>query len=231
MVELVDTLDSGSSACKGMKVQVLSSALKNRRIRPAVFLYILRMEDFLDEIPVDELVGERVVLRSLDERDCNDLYAVIDRSRAFLSEHLPWPSDCRSADDVASRVESWQMQAQMGNGACWGIFEKAGDCLRVAGCIIVGWVQWAHRSATVSYWLGENFTGRGLATESLKLVSQKLFSIGINRIELSAAENNPKSAAVARRAGFSEEGISRDFERINGIFRNHIRFSRLAKDA
>ena len=30
VVELVDTLDSGSSACKGMKVQVLSSALKTR---------------------------------------------------------------------------------------------------------------------------------------------------------------------------------------------------------
>ena len=133
--------------------------------------------------------------------------------------------------DGVSDVQKLQMQSQMGNGACWGIFEKAWGCLRVAGCIIVGWVQWAHRSATVSYWLGENFTGRGLATESLKLVSQKLFSIGINRIELSAAENNPKSAAVARRAGFSEEGISRDFERINGIFRNHIRFSRLAKDA
>lgn len=30
VVELVDTLDSGSSACEGMKVQVLSSALKTR---------------------------------------------------------------------------------------------------------------------------------------------------------------------------------------------------------
>lgn len=213
-----------------MKVQVLSSALKDRRIRPAVFLYIHYMEDFLDEIPVDELAGERVVLRSLDRRDCDELYAVIESSREFLAEHLPWPGECLSAEDVFARVESWQMQAQMGNGACWGIFEKAGGTLRVAGCIIVGWVQWVHRSATVSYWLGERFTGKGLATESLKLVSQKLFSIGINRLELSAAVNNPKSIAVARRAGFSEEGVSRDFERINGIFRDHLRFSRLAGD-
>ena len=189
------------------------------------------MEDFLAEIPDVELCGERVMLRLLGKGDAPSLFAVIDASRDFLSRHLPWPAECSGVEDVEARIESWEMQALMANGACWGIFEKAGGCLRVAGCIIVGWVQWAHRSATVSYWLGENFTGRGLATESLKLVSQKLFSIGINRIELSAAENNPKSAAVARRAGFSEEGISRDFERINGIFRNHIRFSRLAKDA
>lgn len=37
VVELVDTLDSGSSACKGMKVQVLSSALKDPVVRYRVF--------------------------------------------------------------------------------------------------------------------------------------------------------------------------------------------------
>ena len=39
VVELVDTLDSGSSACKGMKVQVLSSALKNPIVRYRVFRF------------------------------------------------------------------------------------------------------------------------------------------------------------------------------------------------
>ena len=39
VVELVDTLDSGSSACKGMKVQVLSSALKNPVVRYRVFRF------------------------------------------------------------------------------------------------------------------------------------------------------------------------------------------------
>lgn len=38
VVELVDTLDSGSSAREGMKVQVLSSALKNPVVRCRVFL-------------------------------------------------------------------------------------------------------------------------------------------------------------------------------------------------
>ena len=194
---------------------------------------MLRMENFLDEIPDEELRGERVTLRLLHEGDAPALFSLIDGSREFLARHLPWPAECTCVEDVESRIDSWEIQAQMANGACWGIFAKGAGSLNseLAGVIILGWIQAQHLSASVSYWLGENFTGRGLATESLKLVSQKLFSIGINRIELSAAENNPKSAAVARRAGFSEEGISRDFERINGIFRNHIRFSRLAKDA
>ena len=38
VVELVDTLDSGSSAREGMKVQVLSSALKNPVVRYRVWM-------------------------------------------------------------------------------------------------------------------------------------------------------------------------------------------------
>lgn len=188
------------------------------------------MSDFLDEIPVNELEGERVVLRALDESDSEALYAVIQESRDFLSRHLPWPGECLSAEDVAARLDSWNMQAEMANGACWGIFEKTPDGPKIAGCIILGWVQWAHRSATVSYWMGEPFTGRGLATEALGLVVRDMFSLGLNRLEISVAVNNEKSAALACRCGFREEGISRDFERINGIFVDHRRFSRLARD-
>lgn len=188
------------------------------------------MPDFLDEIPVNELVGERTVLRALDESYAEELYSVISESRAFLARHLPWPNDCLSAEDVASRLDSWNMQAEMANGACWGIFEKTPSGLKIAGCIILGWVQWVHRSATVSYWLGEPFTGRGLATEALNLVAREMFALGLNRLEISAAVDNEKSAALAIRCGFREEGVSREFERINGIFVDHRRFSRLAGD-
>ena len=123
------------------------------------------------------------------------------------------------------------MQAQMANGACWGIFEKVDGGLRVAGCIVLGWVQWAHLSASVSYWLGEKFTGRGLATEALRLVSRFAFTeLGLHRLEVSASVSNVDSQNVAVRAGFTQEGVSRDFERINGIFEDHVRFSRLASD-
>jgi ribosomal-protein-serine acetyltransferase len=135
----------------------------------------------------------------------------------------------------------------MANGACWGIFEKAsqkiandgafeGACanapasLKIAGCITLGWVQWKNRSATVSYWLGQDFCGRGLATEALLLVTGEAFAMGLNRLELTSSVNNPKSIAVAHRAGFQEEGLCREYERIHDHFEDHIRFSLLAKD-
>ena len=195
------------------------------------------MEDFLDEIPDEELRGERVTLRLLHGPDAPALYSVIDGSREFLARHLPWPVECDSVEDVESRIDMWELQADMANGACWGIFVKPAGSLKpepkpvLAGVIILGWIQAAHLSANISYWLGEKFTHRGLATESLRLLSHFAFTeLGLNRLEISASVTNKASQAVATRAGFREEGFSREFERINGKFVDHVRFARLASD-
>ena len=200
------------------------------------------MSDFLDDEPYEfslqEVEGERVVLRPLGEADVQPLFELIDESREFLSEHLPWPAEeCRTPEDVSAKIEAWNMQAQMANGACWCIFEKIPEGAgsndlrgKIVGCIMLGWVQWKNRSATVSYWLGQKFCGRGLATEALILASSEAFAMGLNRLELTSSVRNPKSAAVARRAGFQEEGLCREYERIHGHFEDHLRFSLLAKD-
>ena len=192
------------------------------------------MSDFLDDEPCEfslqEIDGERVVLSPLGEPDAQSLFNLVDESREFLSEHLPWPGECVSVGYVSAKIESWEMQAQMANGACWGIFEKTPEGLEIAGCITLGWVQWAHRSATVGYWLGKRFCGRGLATEALVLVAGEAFAMGLNRLELTASVRNPKSAAVARRAGFQEEGVCREYECLHGRFEDHVRFSLLARD-
>ncbi len=183
------------------------------------------------EFSLEEIVGEHVVLRPLGEADAQSPFELIDESREFLQGHLPWPEECTSVQNVASRIDSWNLQAQMANGACWGIFEKVANAdLKIAGCIMLGWVQWKHRSATVSYWLGKRFCGRGLATEALLLAASEAFALGLNRLELTASVHNPKSVAVARRAGFQEEGLCREYERLHGKFEDHLRLSLLARD-
>ncbi|WP_173384710.1 GNAT family N-acetyltransferase [Fibrobacter succinogenes] len=225
------------------------------------------MENFLDEIPDVELSDGRVTLRLLGKQDAEAVFALVDRNRGFLSRHLPWPAECANVEDVEARIDSWEMQALMANGACWGIFEQgsrsltsadgqqfaggsvpasdlrtagsqqsAGDRYpangpQLAGVIVLGWIQAAHRSASVSYWLGEEFTGRGLATSALSLLSGFAFeTLGLNRLEISASLQNPASIAVATRAGFAQEGTCREYEYINGHFEDHLRLSLLAKD-
>ena len=62
VVELVDTLDSGSSAREGMKVQVLSSALKNPVVRYRVFRFcvILSGREGSSDIPFYNVTPDSV---------------------------------------------------------------------------------------------------------------------------------------------------------------------------
>jgi ribosomal-protein-serine acetyltransferase len=68
-------------------------------------------------------------------------------------------------------------------------------------------------------------------TESVNLIVRFSFErLKLNRLQLLASVHNPKSAAVAIRCGFREEGINREYELINGKFVDHRRFSLLASD-
>ena len=189
------------------------------------------MEDFLDEIPECTLDADGVALRLLKESEAEELFKVIDCSREFLGRTLPWPQTIHSASDVLYRIESWTLQASMGSGACFGIYEETHDGVRIAGCMVLGWIEKSHRSASVSYWIGESFTGRQIVTKALGLLCDYAFGIlNLNRLEVSASVENGKSRSVALRAGFKEEGLARECEFLNGRFLDHIRYSRLKSD-
>jgi [ribosomal protein S5]-alanine N-acetyltransferase len=64
-----------------------------------------------------------------------------------------------------------------------------------------------HRSAEIGYWLGEEFWGRGIATEALVAVTEHAFSTyDLCRIFAHVFDWNPASARVLEKAGYEFEG-------------------------
>lgn len=64
-----------------------------------------------------------------------------------------------------------------------------------------------HRSAEIGYWIGEEFWGRGIATEALIAVTEHAFSTyDLCRIYAHVFEWNPASARVLEKAGYEFEG-------------------------
>lgn len=194
-------------------------------------------EDFFTEhFETATLKGERVTLRGLRETSsgpasAENIFATIEKSRDFLAEHLPWIHET-DIFDLKKRIRSWVLNERFGQGGCWLIFKNSPDNPDgdFAGCILME-ANLRNRSATLSYWLAKPFTGQGLMTEAVKLVTRFAFErLKLNRLELLVSVHNGKSAAVAMRCGFIGEGINRDFELINGKFVDHSRFSLLARD-
>lgn len=194
-------------------------------------------EDFFTEtFETATLSGELVTLRGVKENaigqaSAENIFEAICNSRDFLMEHLPWIPET-DIFDLKKRIRSWVLNERFGQGGCWLIFRNnpyTSEGL-FAGSIMME-VNLRNHSATLSYWLAKPFTGQGLMTESVKLITKFAFErLKLNRLELLVSIHNEKSAAVARRCGFVEEGINRDFELINGKFVDHRRFSLLARD-
>jgi [ribosomal protein S5]-alanine N-acetyltransferase len=65
-----------------------------------------------------------------------------------------------------------------------------------------------HRhTATMGYWLGEEFWGRGVMTEAVTAVTDFCFeNFLLRRISAEVFANNPASARVLEKAGFTFEG-------------------------
>jgi len=68
-----------------------------------------------------------------------------------------------------------------------------------------------HRlTATIGYWLGEAYWGRGIATEALRAMTKyALANFDFARIEAHVFEWNPASARVLEKAGYTREARMR----------------------
>jgi RimJ/RimL family protein N-acetyltransferase len=74
--------------------------------------------------------------------------------------------------------------------------------------------------------------GRGVARRALELLTDWTFSeLGVERIELRIAADNPASSRVAERAGYVREGVLRSVHFKEGIRTDQEIWSRLRSDS
>ncbi|MDX2115181.1 MAG: GNAT family N-acetyltransferase [Planctomycetota bacterium] len=68
-------------------------------------------------------------------------------------------------------------------------------------------VSATHRHAELGYTLGQDYWGRGIATEAARAVVSFGFALGLERIHAGCATTNPGSVRVLEKLGFVREGL------------------------
>lgn len=105
--------------------------------------------------------------------------------------------------------------------------------LREAGALVgmIGLADEGAGSAELGFWLAPNGRGRGLMDEAAAAVCSYGFgAMGLARISWRAFVGNTGSAAIARRAGFRYEGLTRLGGTQRGVRRDQWIAGRLAAD-
>lgn len=169
------------------------------------------------------LTAERITLKSPHEVSGKEVSAYYKRNRDFAKEFEPVRSDefyteAYQSELLKSLTADWENQ----KGYCFFIFLSD----RLIGKIALSnLVMGAFCSCFLGYGLDGMYVNRGYMTEALKRVITFAFEeLKLHRIEGNIMPRNKASRAVVEKCHFVNEGISRKYLKINGVWEDHIHY-------
>lgn len=172
-----------------------------------------------DDIPAE--------LRLLESSNAEALFALVDRNRGHLREWLPWLDGNTTLADSEAFLRYSSEQHAGNRGFQAGIWYKS----ELAGVIGYHPIDWQNRTAMIGYWLGLEFTGKGIMTFACRAFVDHAFTeYKLNRVEIRCATGNVKSCAIPLRLGFLKEGLIRDGEWLHDHFVDLAVYGMLARE-
>lgn len=173
-----------------------------------------------------DIIGPRVVLRRPKMRDFKAWSGLRAENYDYLQPREPaWVPDELTKPAFRARVRSYQTDARYGLGYAYFIWDKQED--ELLGAITLGHVRrGAAQMATLGYWIGEQFAGRGLMSEAVALLVDFAFShLGLHRLEAACMIDNERSIGVLENCGFKNEGYAQKYLKINGRWEDHALYA------
>lgn len=148
-------------------------------------------------------------LRTIEERDAQQIFALTDTNRLYLRQWLPWVDGTRSVEDTSAFIRTLNIQrTSNGSFGCVILYRH-----QIAGTISFHLIDWSNRRVEIGYWLGATFQGKGLMTSACKaMVAYAFDEWQLNKVEIRCATANTQSCAIPQRLGFTLEGIIRQAE-------------------
>lgn len=172
-------------------------------------------------------VTDDICLQLLEVRHAEELFLLTDKDRNYLREWLPWVDGTKNPGDTRNFIQLSLNGFSNNNGFHAGIFYKD----EIAGCIGLHGIDWNNKKTSIGYWLGSDYQGKGIMTQSCEaVINHAFYHLGLNRVEIRAAVLNHKSRAVPSRLGFSHEGIVRSAEWLYDHYVDHVIYGMLSED-
>ena len=166
-------------------------------------------------------------LRLLEQRHAEELFLLTDRDRDYLRKWLPWLDGNKYVKDSRNFIKRTLEQVANNRGFTAGIWYKG----ELAGVIGYNRIDWLNRIASIGYWLGASFQGKGIMTKSCRsLIDYAFDELKMNRVEIHCATENRKSRAIPERLGFEHEATIRQAEWLYDHFVDHVVYGMLVED-
>lgn len=181
--------------------------------------------------PLPAIEGSGVFLRVPQMADFAEWARLREESRAFLTPWEPaWPEDDLTRAAFRRRLRRYDREMRDDVGYPFLIFRSADRAL-AGGATITNIRRGVSQAASLGYWMGAPFAGKGLMTAALTaLIPFAHGTLRLKRIEAACLPHNAASRGLLHKIGFREEGYARQYLRINGSWQDHVLYALLPSD-
>ncbi|MDU6447628.1 MAG: GNAT family protein [Staphylococcus epidermidis] len=172
-------------------------------------------------------INKNIKLKILEEREAEQLFKLVDSNRDYLAEFLPFVEHTKKVEDSKNFIHRALQQFARGDGFHCGIWFNN----ELIGVIGLHYLDLVNQKTSIGYYLAEDFQNKGIMTKCTQALIRYVYEVyDINRIEIRMSTKNKKSRAIPIRLGFTQEGILRSNERLQGEFSDSYVFSLLREE-
>ena len=170
--------------------------------------------------------GPRVAVRYICLQDFDELAVLHKESAEMLARWMPG-APIVTFEDFESYLA--RFDGPVNEGFVFCLLDTGAIVGRVN---VNNIIRGTHQSATIGYSAYASTTGRGYMTEGLGLLVRHAFGeMGLHRLEANIQPSNTPSLSLIERVGFQREGYSRNFQYVDGAWRDHERWAITAEMA
>ena len=170
-------------------------------------------------------VEEGLFMRPASHEDAEEIFALIDKNRAYLGQWLPFVSNTKSVDDTLAFIR--YLYKSGSSEMAFAIVYKE----KIAGLLGFRDIDRINYKFEIGYWVDAQHQGMGLVTKCCRAAIDRAFKkMGMNRVQIRCATGNIRSKNIPKRLGFTFEGIEREAELLNGRFLDLEVYGMLRKD-
>jgi [ribosomal protein S5]-alanine N-acetyltransferase len=168
-------------------------------------------------------MSSRVFVRTPTEADWQELLSLRQRSKDF---HFPWVVLPLDEQECKAYIHRCQRDDFQGLLICQSTDNKIVGVVNLSQIFYRGF-----QNAYLGYYVDVDFAGLGLMSEGLRLAIDYAFNtLGLHRVEANIQPENRASINLVNRLGFTKEGFSRKYLKINGEWRDHERWALTVED-
>ncbi|MHA7583392.1 GNAT family N-acetyltransferase [Paenibacillus vandeheii] len=162
------------------------------------------VEAVYDQFPI--LKSDELVLKKIEDQHVNEVFEIYDNENVFeycgiIPKH--------NKDTVKKMIGHFERDYNKRARVKWGIF-ATNEPERLLGIIEVVDFNPKVNMVTIGYFLAESHWGKGIATQSVEVLLEFLFTkVNVNRIQAEVMPANEHSKKVLLKNGFIHEGTLR----------------------